>query len=208
MNPTPASTAPARRSYARWIIAGLVLLVAPVVIVGVGVASLFRLDRNAALLRREMMTATGPGWDTKVQMSLGWCTLGTVRTALRFVSHERIDDARLALGAVRHASVGVYERNVRNTNKDARAMLADIDEAMRARGWSRLVGVVDGRETVLVYTSDAGMSGDKLDICVAVLDGQELVVVSTRVDAAALAKLVEKHTPPGGFGEKLKFASL
>jgi len=207
MNPTPATPTPARRSYTRWIVAGLILLVAPVFIVAAGVFSLLTLDRDAALLRRGVMAATGSDWHTKVQMNLGWGTLGTARTILRFIEHKDIADARLALKAVHSASVGVYERKVRDDDADLNQMLVHTDKMMEKRGWSRLVGVVDGRQTVLVYTSDPVKSGDKIDLCLAVVDGKELVVVSTRVDASVLAELVEKHTP-GGFREKLKFASL
>lgn len=207
MNPATPIPSPARRSYARWIIAGLILLVAPMVLVVAGVFSLLTLDRDAAILRREVMTATGSDWHTKVQMNLGWGTLGTVRTILRFVEHENIDDARLAMNAVRSASVGVYERNDSDDEADRTRLLMRTDRMMERRGWSRMVGVVDGQATVLVYSSDASMSGDKIDLCVAVVDGRELVVVSTRVDAGVLAKLVEKHNP-GGFREKLKFAKL
>jgi hypothetical protein len=207
MNPTPATPTPARRSYARWIIAGLVLLIAPIFLVAAGVLSLLTLDRDAALLRREVMTATGSDWHTKVQMNLGWGTLGTVRTILRFVEHKDIADARLALKAVRSASVGVYERTSYDDDADMSQMLVHTDKMMEKRGWSRLVGVVDGRQTVLIYTSDVAMSGDRIDLCLAVVDGRELVVVSTRVDAGTLGELVERHAP-GGIREKLKFASL
>jgi hypothetical protein len=207
MNPAPSSPTPARRSYARWIIAGLILLVAPMVLVGVGVVSLLTLDRDAAALRREVMTATGSDWHTKVQMNVGWGTLGTVRTVLRFVKHKDIADARLALNAVRSASVGVYERRDAESDTDMQRMLVRTDKMMERRGWSRMVGVVDGRQTVLIYASEPETFGDKIDLCLAVIDGKELVVVSTRVDAGALTELVERHVP-GGFREKLKFAKL
>lgn len=207
MNSAPLSPSPARRSYARWIIAGLILLVAPVIIVGAGVLSLLTLDRDAAVLRREVMTASGSDWHTKVQMSLGWGTLATARTVLRFVQHENIEDARLALKAVRSASVGVYERSNRDGPSDMNQMLVHTDKMMEQRGWSRLVGVVEGRQTVLIYTSNEDKWGDKIDLCLAVIDGKELVVVSTRVDAGVLAELVAKHAP-GGLREKLKFAKL
>ncbi len=74
------------------------------------------------------------------------------------------------------------------------------------RGWTRLIGVIDGKQNVLIYTSDRG-SGDRIDLCLAVVDGKELVVVSTRVDADALAKLVAKHAP-ADFKSKLRFSKL
>ncbi len=199
------ATAP-RRRYGRWIVAGLVLLVAPVFALGIAAWSMLTLNRDAALLRREVMKATDSGWNTKVQMDVGAVTLGTVRTALAFVHHANIDDARLALSAVRSASVGVYERKRADGEVSFAKLSSHTDELMRRRGWTRLVGVASGRENVLVYTSDQG-SDDRLDLCLAVLDGKELVIVSTRVDPEALMQLVEKHAP-GDFKSKLKLSKL
>jgi hypothetical protein len=203
--PTGSPVKP-RRSYRRWIVLGLVILMTPVLFLGLAAYSLLVLDRDAAALRGEVMTATGSDWHTKVQVSAGWAALGAVRTGLRFVHHEHIEDARLALAAVRQASVGVYQRDGRDTKISVSQLLSHTDELMRDRGWSRLVGVVDHGQTVLIYTADAG-SGNKMDLCLAVLDGQELVVASTRVDAEALAQLVEKHVPDD-FRSRLKLAKL
>lgn len=207
MNPAPSAPSPARRSYARWIIAGLVLLVAPVIIVGVGVWSVVTLGKDAAVLRREVMTASGSDWSTRVQLDAGWAILGTARTALRFVPDKNVDDARLALSAVKHASVGVYERRGRDRGMNSAELLASTDRVMNRRGWSRLVGVVDDNTTVLIYAADKGAKGDKIDLCLSVVDGREMVIVSTRVDAGVLAEFVTKHAP-GGIREKLKFAKL
>ncbi len=207
MNPTanPPTIAP-RRSYGKWIAAGLVILVTPVILLGVAVWSTLTLNSDAALLRREVMAATGSDWHTKVQMDVGSVTLGAVRTALRFVQHKDMDDARLALSAVRSASVGVYERKDSDQGVAPEKLFGPTDKLMRARGWTRLVGVAQGKQNVLVYTADHD-SGDRVDLCIAVVDGKELVVVSTRVDAEALMKLVEKHAP-GDFKSKIKLANL
>jgi len=202
---TPVPTS--RRRWWPWLTAILVLLVAPVVIVGVGVLSVITLDRDAALLRREVMGATNSDWHTKVQVSAGWVMLSAVRAGLHFVQHEHIDDARLALAAVRNASVGVYERDTQPVEVNLRELLARVDGVMIDRGWTRLVGVLDHGKTVLVYAANKSFSAAKLDVCVAVVDGPELVVVSTRVDAEALAKLVERHARDG-YGGKLKLAKL
>lgn len=206
MNPENLTPISPRRSFGRWIVAGLVIVMTPVVILGVAAWSLLTLNRDAALLRREVMTATGSDWHTKVQMDLGWVTLGTVRTVLHFVHHEHIEDARLALSAVRSASVGVYERNDGDRNISVEKLFGRTDQLMRDRGWTRLVGVAEGKQNVLIYTSDHS-SGDRVDLSIAVVDGRELVVVSTRVDAEALTQLVRKHMPED-FKAKLKLAKL
>jgi hypothetical protein len=110
------------------------------------------------------------------------------------------------LSAVRSASVGVYERNDSDRSVSSEKLFGHTDKLMRARGWTRLVGVAQGKQNVLIYTSDRSR-GDRMDLCLAVIDGKELVVVSTRVDAAELMKLVERHAP-GDFKSKLKLAQL
>jgi hypothetical protein len=204
----PASSTKTQNRLARWMLLGLLLLITPLVLVGVGVASLFRLGGDAAFLRGEVMTATDSNWNTKVQVSAGWCTLTTARTVMRFVQHEHQDEARLALSAVRRVSVGVYERLGRGGEWSREQLFAETDRKMRDRGWSRLVGVVDGGATVLVYTSDDLGAGPLADVCVAVVDGDEMVVVSTKVDADKLLKLAERHLPKGGLREKLKHTQI
>ncbi|AOS46011.1 hypothetical protein Verru16b_03105 [Lacunisphaera limnophila] len=196
------------RRLARWMMLVIVMLVAPIVVVGVGVVSMFRLDRDAAALRREVMAATDAEWSTKVQVSAGWVSLGLVRTGLRFVQHENMDDARLALSSVRNVSVGVYDKVSRGQSWSRDQLLTKTDERMRKRGWTRLVGVTEENQAVLVYATDAIDTGDRMDLCLAVVDGDEMVIVSTNVDAGTLLKLAERHMPEGGFGKKVKLAKL
>lgn len=204
----PPAIAQRERRLLRWILAGLLVMLVPVVVVGVGVVSMFRLSGDAALLKREVMAASDAKWNTKVQVSAGWCTLTAARTIMSFVEHEHRDEARLALSAVRRASVGVYERIGRAGELSTERLMAEIDQKMRQRGWNRLVGVAERNETVLVYCSDDLGSGDQMELCVAVLDGSDLVVVSTKVDAGKLIELAEKHLPEGGIREKLKHTAI
>jgi hypothetical protein len=186
------------RRLARWILVALLLLITPIALVGVGVASYFGLSRDAALLKREVMAASACDWNTTVQVNVGWGTLAVARTVLRFVDAPDIADARLALSAVRRASVGVYQRigQARDWSRDQ--LITRTDERMLRRGWNRLVGVLGDDETVLVYASDDLDADGKIDLCLAVIDGEEMVVVSTRIDADKLVELAGKHLPEGG----------
>jgi hypothetical protein len=208
MNPLTPPSVPPRRRIGRWIAFGLVLLLTPLLVLGVGVISMLHLDRDAAVLRREVMAASDAKWHTKVQMSMGWVTLGAVRTGMRFIEHENIEDARLALAAVRRASVGVYECTSGGDDLSLPQLFARTDKVMRQRGWTRLVGVGQDDETVLVYTSDDIGSGSQIDLCVAVVNGREMVVVSTKVDADRLTELATRHIPKDGLRSKLKAAKL
>lgn len=186
---TSVPVAPRRRVWP-WVVG---ILLTPFVVLGFAVTSYVTLDRDATVLRRQIMSATNSDWNTKIQFSVGGGTLGTVRTGLWFVDHENIADARLALGAVRRASVGVYELASRNGDWSSDKLLLDTDRAMQKRGWERLVGVSGKKETVLIYSSAEIDEDEPIDLCIAVLSGREMVVVSTRLDATAVAKLVERH---------------
>jgi hypothetical protein len=197
-----------RRSYGRWILLGLTLMVTPVVVVAVGVLSMFRLNGDATALRREVVAATDADWNTKVQVSAGGIVLTAVRTGLLFVDDEHIDDARLALAAVKNASVGVYERSGHGHKWSREQLLVRTDERMQKRGMTRVVGVTGHNEFVLVYVSEDADGGDRMDLCVAVVDDDDLVIVSSTVDAGALMKLAERHMPEGGIRKQLKMAGL
>jgi hypothetical protein len=203
MNPSTPPPVARRSSVGWWAALGLGLILIPPVVLGVGILSMLTLDRDAAFLKREVMAASDTKWHTKVQVSAGWVTLGAIRTGLEFIQAEHMDEARLALKAIRHASVGVYECNSGPNDLELEQLFNRTDRTMQHRGWTRLVGVADGDTTVLVYTSDNVGSTTRIDLCVAVMDGDKLVVVSTNVDASSLAELAEKHLPKDGLRGKL-----
>ena len=87
-----------------WIL-GLILT--PFIALGVLIADVIHLDSDAAALLRQVMSATGNDWHTKVQFSVGPVLLGAVRTGVSFI-RDLPPEAREALQAVRSASVGVY----------------------------------------------------------------------------------------------------
>lgn len=206
MNTLTPEAKPARRPIWRWVFLAGAILCAPFVALGLAALSYLTLDRDAATLRRELMAATPSDWHTKAQVGVGSVTIGAVRQALRFVDHEHMDEARDALAAVERASVGVYERTGRDHPAADARLIAHADETMRRRGWSRLVSVIDEHDTVMIYSADR-KSGDRIDLCLAVVNEQNLVVVSTAVDADALNHLVGRYAPDD-FKSKLKLAKL
>ena len=173
------------------------LCLAPFVILALVVASYLTLDRDAAFLRREMMAASNASWETKVQLSVGEATINAVKFGASFVRDDAAADVRSALDAVARASVGVYQRASGQSDWSREKLIAKTDHAMRQRGWSRLVGVVEGKDTVLVYGPLDVAAGDVMKICIAVVSGKVLVVGSTAVNAQALAELVKRHSADG-----------
>jgi hypothetical protein len=188
-----------RRHVWRWVLLAAGLCLAPFLLLGAVAVSYLTLDSDVRTLRKHVMAATDAQWKTKVQMDVGSVTLDAIGLGLRFVKHKDIDEARLALSAVRHASVGVYERASASADWSREKLFAETDRAMERRGWTRLVGVADHKETVLIYVQNDAKDDEPLDLCLAVVDGRELVVVSTSVDPRALGELVERHG-----GEEMK----
>jgi len=168
-----------------------------VLLLAIAATQLLTLDRPASGLRRALLGA-GPESvsSTRVQLSVGPVILGAVRVGLRVVSHPDALRARLALNAIRHASVGVYTLEPAGPLSDSssQAMRA-ADQIMGARGWSRLVGVIDADQTVMLYTPDSDGKGRVLDLCVAVRNGHELVIVSTSIEREALVTCIRTFAP-------------
>lgn len=208
MNPaSPVTPAPRRRRIWPWVLLGAGLCLSPFLLLGVAAVSYLSLDRDVRVLREHVMDATDARWQTKVQMSVGRLTLGAISQGLRFVDKKEIADARLALGAVKHASVGVYERTSGSSQVAAADLFPKVDRAMQQRGWTRLVGVSDRKETVLVYIQSDLDDDEPVDLCVAVVSDKEMVVVSTAVDPDAISQLVARHTGDD-LKRNLRFAKL
>lgn len=190
---TPAPTVRRKRRVWPWIVG---LFVAPWLLLAIVVASYVTLDRDAAALRRHVMAATGADWHTKIQLDVGRVTFGAVRSCLFFMPDEvEARTARQALAAVRHASVGVYELASAKLHLNREQLITHTDHAMQKRGWTRIVGVADGADNVLVYAADDTAAGAPLSLCIAVVNGKELVIVSAEIDADQLNELVIDRLP-------------
>jgi len=188
MNPTPPPVVRRRR---RWPWVLLVLFVTPVVVLGAAAYNYLTLDGDAALLSREITRATGEDWKTTIQISLGRASFAALRGGFSFAQSAEIIEARDASATLRQASVGVYQRRNGSGDYSSAELLASADKRMQKRGWTRIVGVADGKDTVMVYVPNNAEEFDRL--CVAVVNVREMVVVSATIKPAALMDLVERH---------------
>jgi len=172
----------------------------PFFVLGLAAYSVLTLDRDVAVLRKQVMAATDTTWKTQVQLSVGRWLIGLVRTGFSFVKSKDMADAKLALSSVRQASVGVYKRESAGSDSWSRErLLVDADRAMNRRGWTRLVGVVDQKDTVLIYVPAKYDAEEPIDLCLSVVNERELVVVSATIAPEGLAELIQKHA-----GDELK----
>lgn len=179
---------PSRHRVWPWILAVLfAICLLPVVVVATHIG----LSREAKVLRDELKTATGSTWSTRVQLSSGPLLIPAVRAVVSFCNVD--EEARHALAAVRSASVGVYELDEAGESGGLGSALESLDARMNRRGWERLVTVIDNNENVVVYAKSGDNWNGKMQICVGVVTGKELVVVSATVRPEALMPVIDKH---------------
>ncbi len=194
----PSSHLPRMRPSARrlWLWG---LLVTPLLLIGLlgaGVASCFRLGADARAVRNELIKSSGVEWRQQIALNAGWLTLGAVRAGLSCV---RLDPAaRAALQSIHGAGVGIYQLPAGTPPPNRAAMLVTADSAMTARGWERVVGVIDARDLVAVYFPKK-VSVHRLKCCVLVFDGKEMVLVSAQGNPEPL---VEYALAQPGLGDR------
>ncbi|MGH7994061.1 MAG: hypothetical protein ACREDQ_11130 [Limisphaerales bacterium] len=182
-SPHPATRPLTRRFWFWALLATPVLLVA---LLAAEVASCFYLSSDSRVLRNELIKSSAVEWRQQIALNANWLTLDVVRAGLSFV---RLDPgARAAVQSVRSAGVGVYQLASGTPPPDRGAMLAAADSAMSARGWERVVGVMDGGNLVAIYLQEQNVSVHRLKCCVMVFDGKELVLVSVQGNPEPLVK--------------------
>lgn len=203
MNPS-VSIPGSRRRILRWFLIGIGLCLTPFAILVIAAASYFVLDRDTVALREQVMRATDARWHTQVQMSLGNATINAVNFGLHFVRTKNGADVCNVLAAVKRVSVGIYECKPSSSRGWPEQFLADTDRVMQKRGWSRLISVVGENNSVLIYVPQDRNGEETMEVCLAGVSRHELVVATARLDASALAELVNHY----GSGEPKKHRQL
>jgi hypothetical protein len=170
-------------------IAGLTLL-GGTLLCAAGVASMLILPSDARALRDEVIRAEGLSTHTKFQISLGACTLGATRLIVSQI--DKVDpQAREALKALDHVAVGIYSVDAA---KPVGSDFSGLDARMESRGWKRFLCVREQAKTVIGYMpADPGDS--TLPLCMAIHDGDQLIIVSVKADQQPLVDLARKHVP-------------
>lgn len=160
--------------------------------VALGVASYFQLSSETRALRNGLMKASGAEWQQQIGLNIGWGTFGIVRAGLSFVPLE--PEVKAAMKAPRGVEVGIYELSPGAKPPDCSAMLAVADKVLSARGWERVVGVLDGEGMVSVFVPAGAVLTSKVKCYVLVFDGQQMVMVSAKVDAEPLLECVRNQS--------------
>jgi hypothetical protein len=174
-----------RASVVAWLAAMLGAAVFVALTAVVGVWSMLQASTEVATMRDSFLDSTAAHSTKEIEFSVGPVVFGMIRSGLNFVELE--PEVRSALGAVRGTSVGVYRLD--RSGWDRSEMLAAVDEAMSRRGWERLVAVLENQECVLAYVPARIPSPRDLRLSVLVLDGDQLVVTSARVNPEPVIEL-------------------
>ncbi len=188
LNAPPVIPSETKSSAGYLVLAGMLLFFGCCVL---GVVGMFHLSSEATVLRETVMSAVPGPWHKTIALRVGWITTGLVRSGSRFFHMP--PEPRAALEALHGVEVGVYNLRDEPAYVQRGAILVQADKAMAARGWVRVVGVVEEHDLVTVYMPRKGVSSTRMKVCVAVFSGRDLVVVSARGNLEPLRALVEQH---------------
>ncbi|MCW5555888.1 MAG: hypothetical protein KIS67_27490 [Verrucomicrobiae bacterium] len=188
MKPTSTPTVSCSSSEYRWL--GVLLaffFITPVLLV-LGVTSYFRLNSDTRALRSSLVEASQAEWQPQLSLNLGSLTCGAIRYGLSSLPLE--PEAHAAVQAVRRAEVSLLRLAPGSEPADRAAMLEATDAVMSRRGWDRVVGVREGNELVAVYVSAKTTSFRRMESCMVVLTGEQLIVASARANLQPLLDCV------------------
>lgn len=164
----------------------LILLV--VLAAACAVLDCLRMDRDGQALRDAMKEKAGVEFSCQFQAGAGPVLLGGARLGLRFLP-DLPPPARRALSALRGARVSVDRSEGRLAAANLPGMLRAADHTMEERGWDRLAGVIEGDTLVAVYVERNVRRGTTVQTRVAVIESDQLVVVSAKADLEPLVEL-------------------
>lgn len=187
VSPAPSPRSPARLW--RWIFIGFAICVCAVAL---EVYQVVTLTSDASALKNELTDTLSQPTRTRVQVTVGPVLCGLVRLGSRFIN-QIPEEGRLAIRAVRAASVGVYDVRRSHGMKRHANVFRAADEVMEKRGWTRVVGVNQPGNVVLVYVPRRESGGSTQRACVAVCNDEHLVIVSGTVGMEPLMEIVQRH---------------
>lgn len=138
----------------------------------------FRPSADTQALREGLLKAGGKGWDAQIELGVGALTFGLARSGAAFL--DLPPEAKTVLRSVRGADVGIYRYYGVERPVQGAKFLRAADLTLEERGYERMVGVLNGHETVAVYVPRQIASTRSLRMCVVVANESEMVIVSAR----------------------------
>jgi len=166
----------------------LAVLVVLMALLALAVADCFRMDSDGQSLRDALKRSSGTSFGRVFQGGVGPVLLATARMGLHFLD-DVPDEARRAATSVRTARVSVDRVEGRISPERYADMIAEADRTMTARGWERLTCVREADTLVVVYIDPDASRGSTVQTRLAVLESDQLVVVSARLRLQPLIDL-------------------
>jgi len=155
------------------------------------VVGMFRLGSDAAALRSAVTEVLPEVSQDVVTLRAGGLLTGGVRLAASFFPLP--EEARAGINTLHGAEVGVYKLSPTTQCADTSMVFARADKVMQKRGWTRMVGVAESKNLVMIYVPRKMSSARRVKCCVLVREGEDLVVVAARADLVPLLELGQKH---------------
>ncbi len=160
----------------------------------------FRMGGEARAVRHAVFAAAPGEWSPKIELGVGRLPAWIARTGFHlFESRLNLPpEARFGVDAFRSADVGVYQRRRSAASSSPGAMFADVDQAMDERDWEPVVAVQEGHQSVRVFVPKNVSNIRDAQACVFVLERDELVIVSARLNLEPLLELASSklhHLP-------------
>ena len=155
----------------------------------------FRVSSETRALRDVALEFGVDGAEEKIELGVGFFTVGLAKLGTRFV--EMPAEARSILGSVKGVECSVYE--IQSQKRDLAELLKRADEAMDQQGCERVVGVIDAEQLVAVYVPRRATSHRNLSMSVMVLTQRELVCATARGDLEPVVQMAfakaQEHLP-------------
>jgi hypothetical protein len=148
-------------------------------LIGLTTAGCFRPSSHIQALRDHLIQATGETWAKEFELGVGNLSFGLARAGITFL--DLPPEARIALRSVRGADVGVYHLHNPSRSVATAPLLQAADQAMNEKRWDRVVAVIEGTShLVAIYVPQTLPSTKRLNFCVVVVDGPQMVIASAR----------------------------
>ncbi|MBI2948780.1 MAG: hypothetical protein HYY23_14165 [Verrucomicrobia bacterium] len=157
-----------------------------------GLTGCFDVGSETQALRAGLVKSAGIELEPEIEIGIGAFTFYLAQAGLRFLDLD--EEARIALNTLRSGDVGIYHVRGRTKTSNHSRVLASADKIMSARGWDRVVGVVNRHELVAVYSPQDSLSATDVRLSVVVLQGNKLVIVSARSNVEPLLDLALKQS--------------
>lgn len=196
--PTPF---PARRgSPWRWILITLGGLTTLAAVFFISLLLSFRMGGEARALRQAVLAATPGEWSPRFELGVGRLPTWLARAGFHLAEGKLNlpPEARFGIDAFRSADVGVYRRHDAATPLSSAATLAKVDASMAAQDWEAIVSVQDDQQNVRIFVPKNLTDLRYTQACVFVMQRDELVIVSARLNLEPLVELASSklHSIP------------